>query len=82
MKYAHNIVKSNNVICTYYSDESDGNPYLQAHEAGCTCTTVEHSAEAFVYEMVDGVIKVVTMEDMYTRLNDPNDKTVVTPTIE
>jgi len=82
MKYAHNIIKDNNVICTYYSDESDGNSYLQAHEAGCTCTTIEHLESTVAYEMSDGTITAVKMEDMYSRLNDPDNTIVVTPTIE
>ena len=82
MKYAHNIRKENQLICTYYSDEPDGNHYLGAHETGCTCQSVPHLESTIVYEIVNGSLRAVTMDDIYDRMNDPNDTTVVIPTIE
>ncbi len=78
-QYAH-IIKKDNVILAIYNNQVDnGNELLGAHPAGSTISTVEHLDTTFTYELVDGNITPVTMENIYARMNDPDDTSVQIP---
>ena len=77
--YAHVIIKDNEILCTYLNEESNGDQLLGAHPEGSTCTTYEHKSDTITYELVDGNISEVSQQDMYDRLNDPDNTDVVIP---
>ena len=80
-QYAHIIKKDNAILAIYNNEVNNGDELLGAHPAGSTSTTVEHSAETITYEIVGSTIVAVTMEEIYNRMNDPDDNTVVKPTL-
>ena len=79
-KYAHIIKKDNKISAIYLNEEDNGDDLLRAHPAGSTNTTIDHLDTTHTYELVSGNITTVTMQDIYDRMNDPDDTTVVTPT--
>lgn len=78
-QYAHIIKKANKVLAIYLNEVDNGSELLGAHPAGSTHTTVEHLDTTITYELVDGKITLVTQQDMYDRMNDPDNTTVVIP---
>ena len=78
-QYAHIIKKDNAILAIYNNEVDNGNELLGAHPAGSTSTTVEHLDTTFTYELVGGNITPVTMEDIYNRMNDPDDTSVQIP---
>ena len=78
-EYAHIIKKDNTILAIYNNQVDNGNELLGAHPAGSTSTTIEHLDTTFTYELVGGNITPVTMQDMYDRMNDPDDTSVVIP---
>jgi len=79
-QYAHIIKKDNTILAIYNNEVDNGDELLGAHLAGSTCTTVENLDTTFTYELVGGNITPVTMEDIYDRMNDPDDTSVQVPT--
>ena len=79
-QYAHIIKKDNAILAIYNNELDNGNELLGAHPAGSTSTTVEHLDTTHTYELVDGNITAVTMQDIYDRMNDPADTSVEIPT--
>jgi len=77
--YAHIIIKDNEVLCSYYNNEENGDGLTEAHPAGSTCTTVVHKEDTITYELVGGEIAEVSQEDMYSRMNDPDNTDVKIP---
>jgi len=78
-QYAHIIKKDNKITAIYNNYVDNGNELLGAHPTGSTSTTIEHLDTTFTYELVGGNITPVTMQDMYDRMNDPEDTSVVIP---
>ena len=78
-QYAHIIIKANTVLAIYVNEVDNGSELLGAHPTGSTHTTVEHLDTTITYELVDGKITTVTQQDMYDRMNDPDNTTVVIP---
>ena len=78
-QYAHIIKKDNVILAIYNNSVDNGNELLAAHPAGSTSTTVEHLDSTFTYELVDGRLTPVTMQDIYDRMNDPDDTSVQKP---
>jgi hypothetical protein len=79
-EYAHIIKKDNKISAIYLNEEDNGDDLLKAHPTGSTNTTIEHLDTTHTYELVGSVITPVTMQDIYDRMNDPDDTTVVAPT--
>lgn len=79
-QYAHIIKKDNAILAIYNNQVENGNELLRAHPAGSTNTTVNHLDTTITYELVDGNITPVTMENIYARMNDPDDTSVQIPT--
>ena len=78
-QYAHIIKKDNAILAIYNNQVDNGTELLGAHPAGSTNTTVEHLDTTLTYELVDGNITPVTMENIYARMNDPDDTSVQMP---
>jgi hypothetical protein len=78
-EYAHIIKKDNKITAIYNNEVDNGNELLRAHPTGSTISTVEHLDTTFTYELVDGNITPVTMENIYARMNDPDDTSVQIP---
>ena len=78
-QYAHIIKKANKVLAIYLNEVDNGSELLGAHPTGSTHTTVEHLDTTLTYELVDGNITPVTMENIYARMNDPDDTSVQIP---
>jgi len=79
-QYAHIIKKDNAILAIYINEVDTGTELLGAHPAGSTNTTIDHLDTTHTYELKSGDIVPVTMQDIYDRMNDPDDTTVVTPT--
>ena len=79
-QYAHIIKKDNAILATYINEVDNGTELLGAHPSGSTSSTVEHLDTTLTYELVDGNITPVTMQDLYDRMNDPDDNSVQIPT--
>jgi hypothetical protein len=78
--YAHIILKEGKILAIHLNNEqASGSQLLQAHPAGSTNTTVEHLETTHTYEIKSGSISVVTMQNIYDRMNDPDDDTVTIP---
>ena len=78
-QYAHIIKKDNKITAIYNNEVDNGNELLRAHPTGSNVTSIEHLDTTHTYELVDGNITPVTMQDMYDRMNDPDDTSVVIP---
>jgi hypothetical protein len=79
-EYAHIQTKDNAIVAIYINTEEDSGPeLLGAGPAGSTNTTIAHLNTTFTYEVVSGNIVPVTQQDIYDRMNDPDDTTVVIP---
>jgi hypothetical protein len=78
-EYAHIIKKDNKITAIYNNEVDNGNELLRAHPTGSTISTVEHLDTTFTYELVDGNITPVTLENIYARMNDPDDTSVQIP---
>ena len=79
-QYAHIIKKDNAILATYINEVDNGTELLGAHPSGSTSSTVEHLDTTLTYELVDATITPVTMQDLYDRMNDPDDNSVQIPT--
>ena len=79
-QYAHIIKKDNAILATYINEVDNGTELLGAHPSGSTSSTVQHLDTTLTYELVDGNITPVTMQDLYDRMNDPDDNSVQIPT--
>ena len=79
-QYAHTIKKDNAILATYINEVDNGTELLGAHPTGSTSSTVQHLDTTLTYELVDGNITPVTMQDLYDRMNDPDDNSVQIPT--
>ena len=79
-EYAHIIKKDNAILAIYINEVDNGTELLGAHPSGSTSSTVDHLDTTITYELVGGNITPVTMQDMYSRMNDPDDNSVQIPT--
>jgi len=71
--------KGGAILAIYTNQINNGTELLGAHPTGSTSTTVEHLDSTFTYELVDGRLTPVTMQDIYDRMNDPDDTSVQIP---
>lgn len=79
-QYAHIIKKDNAILATYINEVDNGTELLGAHPSGSTSLTVEHLDTTITYELVGGNITPVTMQDIYDRMNNPDDNSIQIPT--
>jgi hypothetical protein len=78
-QYAHIIKKDNAILAIYINEVDTGTELLGAHATGSTVSSIEHGETTHTYELKSGDIVPVTMQDIYDRMNDPDDTTVVIP---
>lgn len=71
--------KDGAIIAIYTNEINNGTELLGAHPAGSTVTSIEHAETTFTYELKSGDIVPVTMQDIYDRMNDPDDTSVQIP---
>lgn len=79
-QYAHIIKEGNAILAIYINEVDNGDELLGAHPDGSTVTSIEHEETTFTYELKSGNIVPVTMQDVYDRMNDPDDHSVQIPT--
>ena len=78
-KIAYVHILSGEITCITITDEG-GSTGEQGQPDGATYTTVNpHLDTTVTYELVSGVVRPVTQEQIMDRMNDPNDTTVVAP---